>query len=47
VDKKIKIIKKNAFLLKYLVNDILDFSQIKKGKMRINPANFKLKEIRE
>jgi hypothetical protein len=33
----VSIIKKNANLLNFLISDILDFSQMKKGVLRTNP----------
>ena len=38
------IIKKNCFLLQHMINDILDYSQIKNEKLRLNPAEINLQQ---
>lgn len=40
MDENIKIQNCSSKLLNYLVNDILDFSQMKSGKFRKNNINF-------
>lgn len=37
-----EIAMKNCFLLISLISDILDYSQIQKNKLRLNPAPFSL-----
>lgn len=40
--KYFDIIKKNAHLLKYMINDIIDYAKISKNQLNINPSSFSL-----
>ena len=43
-NKSVKIQMSSTKLLKFLINDLLDFSQLRAGKFRKDCANFNLKE---
>jgi len=43
--KSLDIIKSSSDHLVRIINDILDFSKLESGKMKLEPVNFKLKEV--
>lgn len=45
--KLLNISSASVYILTYLVNDTLDFYQIKSGKFKPRPSNFKVKDIAE
>ena len=47
IKSKSKVIYKNGKMLQLLINDILDYSQIKKGNLRIEAAPVSLNSIIE
>lgn len=45
VRKSLNIIKSSSDHLVRIINDILDFSKLEAGKMKLEPVNFKLREV--